>query len=596
MEDFAPPGSDDTERARYAREVVMLLKRGLTAFRSYERGHGARLSAAVDLHRAIRQFTASWGELTLQITSRAFFFADEPISADEDEEDATTRPLFIEGIQGLNFLPGLTQDELERFLSLWHIAANARFPEGRSLSTEFWEAEFRGIETSVVENFSEGADADAATQDSLAAARARREELAVALTEGMSAAQLPGGGVVDGKQMRFVSSADLLPLTSSSAATLTDDLLSRLAAARREVINPLTDEERRALVAALSESGTTIARAHRTIWQIAPDAQPEDEEQLGALVARITRRFLEDGSIDLLRQGLTQTLAVARVNPDRVAQVGRFFETLAVAEVVGPLVDASRDRVRRDDAVAVLAFLPPAAMGLVLERIDGVVEDNDARTALLDLIRRKGTAPALFAPVIAALSTPTAAQTTTALLETAEKIRSGAALDLVSVCLAHAQAPVRRAVLPRIPLDAVAPIATSLAQTFMREPDADVRRDLLGLLMRAKSPEAIGPLLTLVQKGDVDVEEKKTYLRAIGTFGPAAAPAAASRLRRMFENERDVDLRCACALVLGSIGDEGARGLLDAEARRFFGNKALKTACADALKRLDARAPAGGPP
>jgi hypothetical protein len=584
---------DSAERTRQAREAVVLLKRVLTTYRSYAAGHDARKTATAELLRALQRFTATFGELALQITAKAFYFEDEVLLADEREEDSTTRPLFIEGIQALTLNNSIVLDELERFLSLWHIAANARFPDGRSLSTELWEADFKSVEMRMVENFAEGTEAD--DGNGAGSGRGRREELALALGQGMSAASLPGGSIVQSKgKTRFVSGADLLPLTSAAANGMTDDVLARLAAGRREVVNPLSEQERSALVAELTASAATLVRAHRTLWTLAPDAPPEDQEPLTALVSRVTRRFLDDGAIDLLRQGLIQTLQAARVDPERAAHVGAFFAPLASPEVVGPLVAACRDPAFRTDAVAVLAFLNPAAMGIVLDRIDDVVDDEAARTALLELVARKGTATEAFGKALASLSTATAQKTAMVLLETVGRMRPGSVVELLPACLAHPLPAIRRAVLARVPVDAVAGVAPLLTDAFTRDADVQVRRDLLGLLMRAKNPAAIPPLLSLAQRADVDLEERQTYLKAIATFGVVAGPLVAASVRRMFETEKDVDLRSACALVLGSVGDDVSRAMLDAEARRLFGNKTLKAACAEALKRLDARSAAGG--
>jgi hypothetical protein len=579
------------ERTRQAREAVILLKRTLTTYRSYAPGHAARVAATADLLSALRRYTSAFDDLFLQITSKAFFFNDEPLLTDEREEDATTRPLFVEGIQGLTLNRSLGLEELERFLALWHIAANARFPEGRSLGTEIWEADFKGIETRVVENFSEGTDVD---DDGGAQARAQREELAVTLTRGMTAAKLPGGSVVDGKAMRFVSGADLLPLTSTAASGMSDDLLSRLAAARSDIVNPLSDAERDALVAELTAGSATVVRAHRALWTLVPDAQPEDREQLTALIARVTRRFIDDGAIDQLRQGLTQTLQAARVDPERAGQVAGFFGSLASPDVVGPLVVAARDDARRADAVAVLAFLDPSAMGMVLERIDDVIESAPATTALLEVVARKGTPPAAFARAIASLSTTTAPQTATALLDTLVKMRPAALADVLPACLKHRLPGVRRAALSRVAVDAVAGTASVLGDALVNDTDAGVRREVLGLLMRAKNPAAIAPLLALAQRADVDVDERQACLKAIAIFGTVAAPVVAAATRKMFDNEKDPDMRGACALVLGSIGDDASRAALETEAKRLFGNKSLKAAAAEALRRLDARGTAGG--
>ncbi len=582
--------SADGERQAAAREVVRLLKKALHAFRSYKSGHGARTTATHELFQALATVTASHGGLALQVTSRAFYCADEPVSAEEAEDESTTRPLFTEGIQGLTFLPSLRPDELERFLSLWHIAAHARFPEGRSLTTELWEADFHGIATSIVENLSESAEADVVTDD-VSAARLRHERI-MALTEDMRAARLPGSKVDDGSSSHLVSSADLLPLTTSSAL-VTDELVKRFFTPRQGASGILDDEECRALAAALSESAETLARAHRTLWRISPDGDPGDDEKIHALVPRITLRFLEDGSLDVLRQGLSQTLVLARRTPHRAPEIARFFETLAVPDVVTRLVAATRDQARRADAVAVLAFLSPAHMGLVLERIESVADVPEARDALLQLVGRKGPDTELFWASIAGCKTPWAAATTTALLETLSAIRPEALVQVLSSCLAHPRADVRRAALAQVSVELVSSLAASLTKALVRETDLEVQRELLSWLMKAKRQETVGALVTLLRRVDVDVEHRLTYLRALAHFGGRAASEAAASLRQMFQEERDVDVRCSTALTLGSIGDENARALLASEAKRFLTPGVLKAACLEALSRLDARMVAG---
>jgi hypothetical protein len=577
------------DRVSKAREVVVQAKRVLTTFRSYGVGHDARRTATTDMMSAVQRFTAAYGDLALQITSKAYFFDDEPLVVEEREDEATTRPLFVEGIQALVFTAALAHEEVEQLMSLWHIGATARFPEGRSLSTELWDAEFKGIETRVVENFSEGADAD----DAEGQGKAKHEELTVALMHGMSSASLSGGRTRRGDDLRVVSGADLLPLATADAAALTDDVLDRLAANKRTVIDTLSAEERAALLGELTASTVAAGRAHRTLWRLSADADEGDQAVILDVVGRVTRRFLDDGAIDVLRQGLAQTMMAARLDPARAATLGAFFAPLAADDVVARLVESLRDPARRTDATTVLSFLDARAMGLVLGCLDGVVDDADARGALVELLVRKGTTSDLIVAAIAKQASATAAQTVGVLIDVALRVRPGSLDELLGAALAHPQPQVRSTALSRVTLESVAGVAPLLAAALRKEGVHVVRRELLSLLMRAKSPAIVEPLVALLPRSDVDTSDRQTWVRALATFGPAVGTPAVNAIRRMFEGEKDTDLRASCALALGSIADASVRPLLEAEAKKLLGNKTLKTACAEALKRLDARL-AGG--
>jgi hypothetical protein len=579
------------ERVQRAREVVVLAKRALTTYRSYAVGHDARKTATGELLAAIQRLLTIDGSFALQITSKAYYFEDEPLVAEEREDDSTTRPLFVEGIQAVVFQPAVTRDELEQFVGLWHIGATGRFPEGRSLSTELWDADFKGIETRVVENFSEGADLDGDAERS----GQRHEELTVALMQGMSAEQLPGGRAVDHGSLRVVSGADLLPLTSAVAANVSDDALQRFAANRRTAIEALTAEEQRSLTDELLAAGAAGTRVHRALWRLLPDADAADAEATTEVVGRVTRRLLDDGALEQLRAALGQTVLAARTDFARAAQLGPFFRALAVPDVVDRLVDATRAQARRADAVAVLSFLDVGAMALVLAAFEKVVDDAEARSVIVDLLVRKGTPPSVFAAAVPKLSGAAAPTSMAAFLEATQRVRADALGEVIVAGLAHPLAAVRRLAVQKTSVELATTIAPALSRALSVEHDADARRELISLLMRARSPAAIEPLVALLGRAGIESAERQTALRALAAFGPAAGVAAADAVLQLFELEKDVDVRSSCALTLGSIGDHRVRGPLETEGRRLLGNKTVKAACLEALKRMDARTGGGRP-
>jgi hypothetical protein len=585
----APHATANSDRVQRAREVVVLVKRALSTFRSYAVGHEARKTAIGELLAAIQRMLTVDGGFELQITSKAYYFDDEPLVTEEREDDSTTRPLFVEGIQAVIFQPAVTREELSQFVTLWHIGATGRFPDGRSLSTELWDADFKGIETRVVENFSEGAEIDGEAQQN----GQRHEELTVALVKGMSAERLPGGRAVHHGDLRMVSGADLLPLTSAAAANVSDDALQRFAANRRTAIEALTPDEQRSLTNELFAAGVPGPRVHRALWRLLPDADAADTEVTREVVGRVTRRLLDDGALDQLRAALGQTVLAARTDFARASQLGTFFRALAVADVVERLVDATRTPALRADAVAVLSFLDVGAMALVLAVFERVVDDDDARTVVVDLLVRKGTPAAVFAATVPKLTGASAPAAMTAFIEATQRVRADALAEVIDAGLVHPLAAVRRLAVQKTSVELAVTIAPALARALGAERDADARRELISLLMRARSPAAIEPLVALLARPGLDAVERQTALRALSAFGPAPGVAAVNAVLQLFENEKDVDVRASCALALGSIGDHRVRGPLETESRRLLANKAVKAACLEALKRMDARTGGG---
>jgi len=90
----------------------------------------------------------------------------------------------------------------------------------------------------------------------------------------------------------------------------------------------------------------------------------------------------------------------------------------------------------------------------------------------------------------------------------------------------------------------------------------------------------------------VDAQRQRA---AVAGLASMATPPARAALRTLFSKKLDVDLRATIALALAQTGDDEARPLLLVEARRLLGPRALKAACQEALRRLDARAATGGP-
>ena len=104
--------------------------------------------------------------------------------------------------------------------------------------------------------------------------------------------------------------------------------------------------------------------------------------------------------------------------------------------------------------------------------------------------------------------------------------------------------------------------------------------------MASPDRTAIAPLVRVIGMPATDAAEKKRAVAALGQVGGGEACAA---LKRILENDKDTEVRAGAALALGAAGDESARALLKEHAGKLIGGGPLKAACAEALKKLDAK-------
>src|SRR6185312_118867 len=85
--------------------------------------------------------------------------------------------------------------------------------------------------------------------------------------------------------------------------------------------------------------------------------------------------------------------------------------------------------------------------------------------------------------------------------------------------------------LGRIQPEGAATIAETMAAMLGTETDADIKRELITALdLLAEKPEVVVKALTRALT-DADGEVRRRATRVLGTFGPAAAPAADDLLK-----------------------------------------------------------------
>lgn len=223
-------------------------------------------------------------------------------------------------------------------------------------------------------------------------------------------------------------------------------------------------------------------------------------------------------------------LVVAGVRADDIKYVS--------ADLVAALGSEKESRVRKEIVGAMLKF--PEVCALAVEPLSASLKDRD---------------PAVKVAAAEAL----------ALAGPAAKTQAKSAAPALEPLLKDADKGVRKAAvyaLGRIQPDGALTLAETMAAMLGAEKDADLRRELvasLGLLAEKPAPVVKALAAALF---DADDEVRRAAARVLGTFGPAAAPAA-DDLFKALATDKVKDIRVDAVRALGSaVGPTGVKARL----------------------------------
>jgi HD-GYP domain len=139
------------ERTKKVSEAFTQLRKGFKTIQMYQLGP-ERFASLINPALAILTDALTAGPVELQVKPMALQYADTMVWASEGRDSIAGR-LFREGIRRLNFLPGLTEDELSKLVQI--ILSNPR-AGGKDLTAQLFEASFVHIEYLVISGFGLG--------------------------------------------------------------------------------------------------------------------------------------------------------------------------------------------------------------------------------------------------------------------------------------------------------------------------------------------------------------------------------------------------------------------------------------------------------
>ncbi len=577
---MAADGSADRKKQTLGAELCAGFKKVLDGYKLYDRNHQAHAQFQEGLHAKLSAFLEQYEELEVEVSAFTLSVAGKAGVEAQKREDSISHPLFLDGVKKVVFTPGLSYDEVGRFMRLWE--ASFADVEGRDTSfvTRFWEAAFTHLRVEAVETFAEG------TSDKSEKGKEKSTDQIQAVMKELMSGRLGnlGSGGATARVVR-ATREDLALMRMDALADLTPEDLARHDAPPEAGLQGLDPKDAAALSEELQrDHGTDLKRSVRALALGAVGGTPAELDQVGRVVGEVFVNLSESGHVLEVAATLKSLAGFVRAEPRQVgarSEVSRrILQTLEAPKVLDAAAKALEDPLIADAGVAVLSLAPASTVGPLIDRASGL-GTPEARSKILELAVGKNPLPDMLAAPLPRTDEPVALE----LLRLAGVLGAahGAACALAG--LSHPAVGVRRASLKALPkADILA--ARSIIENLVLDPVKDLRRAAGDALLTVRH-EGLTPLLEqLLGRPDVDDAERKWVYFALGRLG-GQKPAAI--LLKEFAASREQDVRCSCALALGTCGDPSARPALQAVAGKFFGPKELKEACREALQRLQSR-------
>jgi len=329
----------------------------------------------------------------------------------------------------------------------------------------------------------------------------------------------------------------------------------------------MAKNERVAVASALAQSAR--GSGQRTLFALWQAFKETPEPAIGALISRVIDELLRQGKIgDVAR-------AIARIGEDAGAEA--LLMRLGEPQTVAALIRALEARETQADALALLNAIPAAAIDMLAEPFASAT--GEIRARLTPVIVLKNPGGENLAMWLLAHGSRVAAP----LFEMSEKLDPSVREMLLRTALVHDDVDVVLRGLSKVSA-ATSDDFRSLVEPHLRHPNADVRRATLGVYVRSQDPAVPALLQAQIADPEAPLDWQRSCVMALGTFGGGSAVGV---LVALLEVHKSRELRVAAATALGGLDVPAGKDALTRESSKLFGDRAVKKAAKEALKRME---------
>ncbi|MCG6956726.1 MAG: HEAT repeat domain-containing protein [Gemmatimonadetes bacterium] len=532
------------------RDLLVVLGKALRAHQLYDENNPVRQRFVESLRQAFREMWTELDNLPLTVEEDRLLLEGAEVYRSESRGDSLAFLFFKDGLRKVAFLPGLEDEELERFLGVLQ-RARKLLPEGDDLLTVLWEEDLSHFKYEYVDFLAEG----------------------VALPvpgEGNTEAELAGvlsGEMPEDAEDEEPESARAREASSDqpSRSVATEDFNPTLYALDPRELTVLREELQKELDRDLR--GDVLSALFDRLEETArPQRQTEILGYLGTLLPNFLSRGTLTGATRVLEELRRLEGAPGVFDEERLAASRRILDEASAPAAIGELIQALYDGSIRSTPQQLAAFLRFLRAGALLpllrasETVDhkelrsvlraaaiGIAERNKA--ALVRLMEEKDTVVAAGAARLAG------------------DLQIEEAGPALAGLLAHSSPEVRLAAVEAA-VSLKASTAAGALEHTLEDPERELRiaaARALGALRYRPAAKKLEGIVTGRGIRSVDVSEKVAFFEAYGLVGDKGALAVLDKLlngRGFLGRREPPDIRAAAALALGKVTDAAAREAL----------------------------------
>lgn len=369
-----------------ARELVRIFAKTARATRLYARNNEVYQRFWSELCTRMMAYLDANQVLSLQIGTHEVRVSDEVVFQPQQQDDNFAYRLYKDGLRQMDFVRGLTVEELQRLLEV----ITADFERGdfqdKDVISLLWECEFRHIFTLSVDSFVQEAQVEGqeeedepAEQPASMVSDAEAESL-FELLQQSSEINLLKLDKEEKRQYRMVSQS-----SSSFVERGTENVTGTIF-----TLDPGLEQRLKAEVEALAEEETPLDPVAEVLFELYRQELPEEFPQLIQVTLGVMETLLADGDLESLNHLLFPLRLLSMPDYARAflhhGLVLELFSHLGQPARLDPLLPVLQDRRLRGGENALFGFMslmvPDRVAGLMswLERI----QDEAYRQAALE--------------------------------------------------------------------------------------------------------------------------------------------------------------------------------------------------------------------
>ena len=560
-----------------AKDVSFHFTKVLSTLRLYSKDHDQTMKWTSVLYEKMRKLFLSEEVITFEIKPFALAVAGTDVYASKEAEESIAHPFFLEGIQKLIFETELSINDLHSFMVLWADALLHQRDYEHSFTTKVWEQNFAHIHFIEMDDYNEVWQDNAEdTEQGVSLSSVQDNLLKQPQAESFD---LPQSSVP--KRRTHFSQAYHTILE----AGLTEQLVEKLSTSAVVPVFTITQGDKKALHgdsirSQQLNSSTFASDMDRFLFALAIGRRqlPSANQEEILSIFRIFFRYTAEHNIDVLSLLFQRALSIAQTQPLFIAFMKSMATILEEDEILDNLVRALDDKVRGRQALSVLGFVSKEKINLIIERIP-LLESVQGKEKLAIRIATTFHSPEKFIPWLQSQDNSQVQVCLEVIRHLPEHTRS----EVFDATFSLGDAICIRRIAPLLGKEDINRHRKQL-HIFLTQGDKATKRIITNSLMRIKDKSLAPVLINLIRSNKLDIDDKKTSLRALGMLG---SPEAIRFLREVFAEEKLPEVKAIAALSLARARDlESLPILEEVSKKRLFVNRTLKDACTDAIKIL----------